>query len=927
MRLFLSLIALSAVLALAARAPALAQGRYVTDIAEKHKLIEQRRPKANELAGSAKALKKLSDEELARYNALRFLARPDPRLAADANVPGRYELPPLGSLESSVEHQADPWVLLRLVALLRAGYASEPNLCTEVLRWLESAAPVRGNEWSDVSLELLLCDALQRRNDPALAVQKSKAAERARKVSAARTWLIAETDAPSHGALAQIFHYLLSRRLALKNGWAESIDNADCARVLNALVEAVDSSKRKAELWDGVTPEQDAFFARSLVVMAACLGLGETDPSLAKTVTNACRKGLGILEARLKSIGKDDLWRVFEGDGLALLMTAGKSLEKLQPKKPVLVRTALGNQRMRFMPPRPGNSHNATALRWVLTKSFGDKGLGRNEVHTEDRDRFAGMCLAVLASVGGFNPEAPVIEPLNWGEAVTVFSALDAEDLDDYYGYIVKTDVAIDASAEWFLRNQRGDGTFGDGNGQVMGGQALIVHALLDAGVPRTDKRLRVAMDRMLEMAKGIDGATNLQTGRAAYGSINYAANLLLMAFQSYYEHEIRESGMYGARTRDQYLEAQRVMWPKVEAAHRDVIANLSWRLSNCDGFGWGYVLMEPKVPTPNPLTNGPKPKGESPTTGEKADSKRHPELEEELDRRKREGKFPDRSAAPAGGARHGDNSNSQYAVLGLKAALLMGAPVDYTGLAYEAMRLCDGFLVTGQAERVCDPTVYLTMEKLEQRTRDNKYAPDDPNALRQRAQLHAYEIGGWSYFCGPGATTWGQAANDDGTGKPTWGRALAMTAAGLSSLAIIRDALMVAPIYDPELVGRIDDRIAGGMFGLGLMYPYSREHFKLDANKTDMWFGGGGDGWGMMYDMYSCERAGVMTDTVFFANVDWYRDGADILIKEQGKDGGWAGMKGQVCNHAFALLFLRRAAPYLATKRPPGRNGPVTGK
>ncbi len=927
MRFAITIAAAATLLALAIRGPALAEGRYVTEIDAKHKLIEQRRPKAAELSGSAKALRKLNEEELARYNALRFLARPDPRLAADPNVPGRYELPPLGSLEASTEHQADPWVLLRLTALLRAGYPSEPNLCTEILRWLESASPVKGNEWSDVSLELLLCDAIARRADVTLTVQKRMTDERARAIVSKRLWLVADTDEPSQHALGEVFHYLLARRLALKNGWAESIDAADCTRVLAALARAAQSLKKsKGTLWDGTKPEQDAFYCRGLVIMAACLGLGESDASIAKATQGDCRKALGVIEAHLKALPKDDAWRAFEGDALALLLAVGKPFDKLHPKKGTLVRSALGNQRMRFMPPRPGNSHCATALRWVLTKSFGDAGLGRSEVQTTDRDQFAGMCLAVLASVGGFNPDAPVIEPLDWGESVTIFSALDSEDLDDYYGYIVTTDLAIDASANWFLRNQKGDGTFGEGYGQVLGGHALVVHALLDAGVPRTDKRIQKAMAQMLALAKGIDGKSVTQVDYARYGSINYSANLLLMAFQSYYEHDIRESGMYQARTRDQYLAAQQVMWPKVDAAHRELIANLSWRLSNCDGYGWGYVLHEPKAPMPSPVTNNPKPKAENPTTGDKADSKRHPELEEELDRRKREGKFPERSSTPANGVRHGDNSNSQYAVLGLKAALLMGAPVDYNGLAYEAVRLCDGFLTTGQAERVCDPTVYLTMDKLEQRSRDNRYAPDDPNATRQRAHLQAYEIGGWSYHCGAGASTWGKTENDDGTGKPVWPRAVAMTAAGLSSLAIIRDALMVAPIYDPELIGRIDDRIAGGMFGLGLMYPYSREHFTLDANKTDMWFGHGGDGWGMMYDMYSCERAGVMTDTVFFANVDWYRDGADILIKEQGKDGGWEGMKGQICNHAFALLFLRRAAPYLATKRPPAK-GPVTGK
>jgi hypothetical protein len=136
----------------------------------------------------------------------------------------------------------------------------------------------------------------------------------------------------------------------------------------------------------------------------------------------------------------------------------------------------------------------------------------------------------------------------------------------------------------------------------------------------------------------------------------------------------------------------------------------------------------------------------------------------------------------------------------------------------------------------------------------------------------------------------------------------------------------MVAPIYDPALIARVDDRLAGANIGLGLKYPYSRDYFKLEAKQTECWIGGG-EGSGMLYDMYSCERAGVLTGVVYFGTAEWYRDGADIIMAEQGSNGGWKPLDQAVCNASWTILFLKRSAPYLATRRPPKTSGPVTGK
>ena len=52
-------------------------------------------------------------------------------------------------------------------------------------------------------------------------------------------------------------------------------------------------------------------------------------------------------------------------------------------------------------------------------------------------------------------------------------------------------------------------------------------------------------------------------------------------------------------------------------------------------------------------------------------------------------------------------------------------------------------------------------------------------------------------------------------------------------------------------------------------------------------------------------ERCGVLLDQRFFGTRDWYREGAEALMREQGPDGAFLGSD---LHTAFALLFLKRA-------------------
>lgn len=933
LRQFTILFALLVLLSPLALRQAQARGKHITDIEEKHKLLKQRRPDEKSVRGARDVLKDCEGRQLVVLNAMRVLGRGDIRLSEDPYIHGRLPIPPVGSLTGHAEHQPDTWVLLRLLALLRAGYPAGTDLCTEVNEWLNSGAPGRKHVWPDVSLELLTLDALLQREDKLLEATKEKARARGRQIVSSRDWDLVAHEEPSVEQMVRLYHVLLARRIAMMNGWAENPVPELVSAAVAQLTDAVRKHRDPAKgVWFEVPKEIDAVHYRALLLAGAILNLAD-DKSLQKRARSDAEKAIGWLKPHLPAeLTAEDAWRITEGDALALYLAGGEKFGA-NPKavRKDIERLALKDYRLCWALPRPKNSHIAPALGWVLSQSYGDPGMGRAELSLDERDQVAAICLSVLATAGGLEPGVEAREPLGWGEGVKLFTALETLDLDDYYGYMLTTDLAIDAAAGYLLGRQTSKGFFMKSTySEMLGGHGLAVHALLDAGVSRDHPQLKKAFEIMVEQVEEMVKPHTF----GSFGQQNYCTTIAMMAFQSYYEPEIRASGMYEACHPEEYAAAQAKVWAKIDPRHRALIAEISWRLSNADGYGWGYSLPEEHRPRPAPITTAPLDKrgggdGEAPATGEKAETKNEPpqEVRDERRRRSREGKFPDRPKTPPQGWRHADGSNSQYAVLGIKAGMLLGAPIDYNTLAWDAMRLIECFHPGGWAERLIDPTRQMTLEQLERRSRDARYADDsDPNQRRARPTLQLFEIGGWSYHAGSG-NTWGAAENPQNkAGGYTWPYSVGMTAAGISSLAILRDALMIAPTYDPQLVAKIDDRLAGGLIGLGQKYPYSREYLKLDAKQTECWIGGG-EGRGMLYDMYGCERAGVLTRSVYFGDIDWYRDGADLMIKLQLKEGGWESLNEQVCNYSFALLFLKRSAPYLATQRPPRRGGPVTGK
>ena len=167
---------------------------------------------------------------------------------------------------------------------------------------------------------------------------------------------------------------------------------------------------------------------------------------------------------------------------------------------------------------------------------------------------------------------------------------------------------------------------------------------------------------------------------------------------------------------------------------------------------------------------------------------------------------------------------------------------------------------------------------------------------------------------------SWGYKLNTPGTGS--------MTCAGLTSLVITHgrgsasDAKVIGNRIDCCVGGQTDEseRIDNGLQWLG-------RNFSVQRNP-------GSSVWPLYY-LYGLERAGRLTARRFIplpsrqgqpARADWYREGADVLIRRQDSlSGFWTGVGGEiqpVIGTSFALLFLSKGRwPVLVGKLRYGRD------
>lgn len=123
------------------------------------------------------------------------------------------------------------------------------------------------------------------------------------------------------------------------------------------------------------------------------------------------------------------------------------------------------------------------------------------------------------------------------------------------------------------------------------------------------------------------------------------------------------------------------------------------------------------------------------------------------------------------------------------------------------------------------------------------------------------------------------------------------MTAANVANLAILGSPL-IAPAEDDFENGaaancgvtRLNRPLANGLTWLG-------RQFSVETNPQQ------GRNY-LYYWLYAVERAGILTGQQRFGAHDWYRAGAEALVREQQLDGSWERDVVQTC---FGLLFLAK--------------------
>jgi hypothetical protein len=215
------------------------------------------------------------------------------------------------------------------------------------------------------------------------------------------------------------------------------------------------------------------------------------------------------------------------------------------------------------------------------------------------------------------------------------------------------------------------------------------------------------------------------------------------------------------------------------------------------------------------------------------------------------------------------DNSNAHFAVLGLRAAALLGAPVKSRLLHNEAVRLVDDYV----PDRRMDKIRIATCGRSEPQGRKDQIQP-----------------GGWRYSPVRGFNT-----------RPP---SVAMTADGMASLLLIKEQLGVDGQLGGDLGRAVDLALGGARAWLdrNMAYPTSVRRWARDTD----------EGIGLFYDQLALAQASRLAGLEMIGDCTWREEVTGLLLEAQAPDGSWPdllparGMR--MVDVCFAILVLAGA-------------------
>ena len=169
------------------------------------------------------------------------------------------------------------------------------------------------------------------------------------------------------------------------------------------------------------------------------------------------------------------------------------------------------------------------------------------------------------------------------------------------------------------------------------------------------------------------------------------------------------------------------------------------------------------------------------------------------------------------------------------------------------------------------------------------------PAGYWEKVYTYWYETqkadGGWQYY---GADS---HMKEDSSGT--------MVTAGVASMYVCVDNIFLNQFIRCDAGGvgkKVQASLQRGLDWLDANYiDASGDEPTLNTSKKVR---GHGD---MYYYLYGIERVGVASGYKYFGTVDWYQSGAMWLIDDQKDDGSWSGKYGKEAATAYAMLFLVR--------------------
>ena len=210
------------------------------------------------------------------------------------------------------------------------------------------------------------------------------------------------------------------------------------------------------------------------------------------------------------------------------------------------------------------------------------------------------------------------------------------------------------------------------------------------------------------------------------------------------------------------------------------------------------------------------------------------------------------------GGTQRSDNSNSQYAALG--------------------MRACHDAGVVFPKEWVEKARMYWV---------NNQAKEEKGDGGRPAVASGSYPVGtprGWCY----------NDSQDTGCGH-----------GGVPYSSMTAGAVGAVCIYDYMLKKdwKKDKPVVDGLAWLEKNWSVTENIGPCETAR------GSANGW-LYYYLYAVERTGMLYDTTFIGNHDWYLEGARLLLNAQKPDGSWdaSHFKHPTWDTCFAILFLKRA-------------------